>query len=81
MRARRPACMPAGARPPGPLRPDVNRYLKWAFVEAANTHVASVHAIPIAMSVTSMSASPAQGTSESDRRRRPGISPRPPIGC
>jgi len=25
-----------GYIPIGPLRPDVNRYLKWAFVEAAN---------------------------------------------
>jgi transposase len=53
----------------GPARPDVNRYLKWAFVERDLPH-ARTHAAPARQSPVRAGRA-AQGPRESDRGRGP----------
>src|SRR6059036_954218 len=55
----------------GPLRPDVNRYLKWAFIEAANAICLNRSRAPRRhVSRLYERVARAQGPSEGHRRRR-----------
>jgi transposase len=64
----------------GRLRPDVNRYLKWAFIEAANAICLMRRRHCTATSVASTSASPGARAIRRPSAPWRGISPRPRFG-
>ncbi len=62
------------------VRPDVNRYLKWAFVEAANAICLTRRRSPPATSVASTSASPGARATPRPSGRWPGTWPKRRFG-